>query len=63
MWPCHTIVDPVSIIVTEADGLGSMRALIVGPKVVYGADCLPGAERLRLERITFRQTPYEVKTA
>ena len=33
-----------------------------GPKVIYGAGCLLGAERLRLERITFRQTPYEVKT-
>ena len=33
-----------------------------GPKVVYGAGCLLGEERLRAERITFRQTPYEVKT-
>lgn len=33
-----------------------------GPKVVCGAGCLLGEERLRAERITFRQTPYEVKT-
>lgn len=33
-----------------------------GPKVIYGSGCLLGPERLRAERITFRQTPYEVKT-
>lgn len=33
-----------------------------GPKVVYGSGCLLGEERLRSERITFRQTPYEVRT-
>jgi site-specific DNA-methyltransferase (adenine-specific)/adenine-specific DNA-methyltransferase len=32
-----------------------------GPKVIYGAGCLLGVDRLRAERITFRQTPYEVK--
>jgi len=32
-----------------------------GPKVIYGAGCLLGMDRLRAERITFRQTPYEVK--
>ena len=32
-----------------------------GQKVIYGAGCLLGADRLRAERITFRQTPYEVK--
>lgn len=34
-----------------------------GPKVIYGAGCLLGAERLRAERIIFRQTPYEVKVS
>jgi adenine-specific DNA-methyltransferase len=34
-----------------------------GPKVIYGAGCLLGPERLRAERITFRQTPYEVKVS
>ncbi|HMP75416.1 MAG TPA: site-specific DNA-methyltransferase [Kiritimatiellia bacterium] len=34
-----------------------------GPKVIYGAGCLLGADRLRAERITFRQTPYEVKVS
>jgi len=34
-----------------------------GPKVVYAAGCLLGRERLRAERITFRQTPYEIKVA
>ena len=34
-----------------------------GPKVIYGAGCLLGSERLRIERITFRQTPYEVKVS
>jgi site-specific DNA-methyltransferase (adenine-specific)/adenine-specific DNA-methyltransferase len=33
-----------------------------GPKVIYGAGCLLGDERMRMEGITFRQTPYEVKT-
>jgi len=32
-----------------------------GQKVIYGAGCLLGIDRLRAERITFRQTPYEVK--
>jgi hypothetical protein len=34
-----------------------------GPKVIYSAGCLLGPERLRAERITFRQTPYEVKVS
>lgn len=34
-----------------------------GPKVIYGAGCLIGPDRLRAERITFRQTPYEVKVS
>ncbi len=34
-----------------------------GPKVIYGAGCLIGPERLRAEQITFRQTPYEVKVS
>ena len=32
-----------------------------GPKVIYGAGCLLGADRLRSERVSFRQTPYEIK--
>jgi DNA modification methylase len=34
-----------------------------GPKVIYAAGCLFGKERLRAERITFRQTPYEIKVS
>jgi len=34
-----------------------------GPKVVYCAGCLVGAERLRAARITVRQTPYEIKVS
>jgi DNA modification methylase len=34
-----------------------------GPKVIYAAGCLLGRERLQAERITFRQTPYEIKVA
>ncbi len=34
-----------------------------GPKVVYASGCLLGRDRLRAERITFRQTPYEIKVA
>ncbi len=34
-----------------------------GPRVIYGAGCLLGADRLRAEQITFRQTPYEVKVS
>jgi len=33
-----------------------------GRKVVYGTGCRLGAARLRRERITFRQIPYEVRT-
>lgn len=32
-----------------------------GPKVVYGESSRFGAERLQLERITFKQTPYDIK--
>jgi len=32
-----------------------------GLKVIYGAGCQLSIDRLRAERITFRQTPYEVK--
>ncbi len=32
-----------------------------GPKVVYCAGCLLGEERLAAERITVRQTPYEIR--
>jgi hypothetical protein len=34
-----------------------------GPKVVYGAGCLLSRERLKRERITFRQIPYEVRVS
>ena len=34
-----------------------------GQKVIYAAGCLLGRERLQAERITFRQTPYEIKVA
>lgn len=33
-----------------------------GPKVIYGESSRFGAERLRAERITFKQTPYDIKT-
>jgi adenine-specific DNA-methyltransferase len=32
-----------------------------GPKVIYGESSRFGAERLRLEGITFKQTPYDIK--
>lgn len=32
-----------------------------GPKVIYCAGCLLGRDRLQAERITVRQTPYEIK--
>ncbi|MBI4568563.1 MAG: site-specific DNA-methyltransferase [Planctomycetes bacterium] len=32
-----------------------------GPKVIYGAGCRLGAERLRREGVTFKQVPYEIK--
>lgn len=32
-----------------------------GPKVVYGESSRFGFERLQLERITFKQTPYDIK--
>ena len=34
-----------------------------GPRIIYGAGCKLGADRLRDERITFRQTPYEVRVS
>lgn len=34
-----------------------------GPKVIYCAGCLLGKERLQAERITVRQTPYEIKVS
>ncbi len=34
-----------------------------GPKVVYCAGCLLGAERLAGQRITVRQTPYEIRVS
>lgn len=34
-----------------------------GPKIIYGAGCLLGLDRLRDEGITFRQTPYEVRVS
>jgi adenine-specific DNA-methyltransferase len=32
-----------------------------GPKVIYGESSRFGFERLQLERITFKQTPYDIK--
>ncbi len=32
-----------------------------GQKVIYCAGCLLGRDRLAAERITIRQTPYEIK--
>jgi len=34
-----------------------------GPKVIYCAGCLIGAERLAEEAITIRQTPYEIRVS
>ena len=34
-----------------------------GPKVIYCAGCLLGRDRLHAERITVRQTPYEIKVS
>ena len=34
-----------------------------GPKIIYGAGCKLGADRLSDEGITFRQTPYEVRVS
>lgn len=34
-----------------------------GPRVIYCAGCLLGKERLSAERITIRQTPYEIKVS
>jgi site-specific DNA-methyltransferase (adenine-specific)/adenine-specific DNA-methyltransferase len=32
-----------------------------GQKVIYATGCLLGRDRLQAERVTFRQTPYEIK--
>ena len=32
-----------------------------GPKVIYGESSRLGAERLKAEGITFKQTPYDIK--
>jgi hypothetical protein len=32
-----------------------------GAKVIYGETCRLGAERLKKEKIVFKQTPYDVK--
>jgi len=42
--------------------LGSLPAF-EGAKVIYCAGCLLGRDRLQAERITVRQTPYEVKVS
>lgn len=34
-----------------------------GPKVIYGTSCLVGPQRLKRAGVTFRQIPYEVRTA
>jgi site-specific DNA-methyltransferase (adenine-specific)/adenine-specific DNA-methyltransferase len=34
-----------------------------GPRVIYCAGCLLGKDRLNAERITVRQTPYEIKVS
>ncbi len=34
-----------------------------GHKVIYCAGCLLGKERLQAERITVKQTPYEIKVS
>ena len=33
-----------------------------GPKVMYGESSRFGSERLQMERITFKQTPYDIKS-
>ncbi len=32
-----------------------------GPKVIYAAACRLGRARLEAERITFKQTPYDLQ--
>lgn len=34
-----------------------------GPKVIYCAGCLLGRDRLQAERVTVRQTLYEIKVS
>lgn len=34
-----------------------------GPKVIFAYGCLLGEDRMRAERLTFRQTPYEIAIA
>jgi len=41
-------------------GLAGLRAY-EGPKVIYGEGCRLGRARLKRERVTFKQIPYEVK--
>ena len=42
----------------------TLRALhpFDGPKVIYGAGCRFSAQRLKRESITFKQTPYQIKS-
>ncbi|MEI7902684.1 MAG: hypothetical protein WCK89_20730 [bacterium] len=32
-----------------------------GPKVIYGEWCQWGAERLKREKVAFKQTPYDIR--
>ena len=52
-------VDGGNILTTR-----TLRALpsFDGPKVIYGAGCRFGPQRLKRESITFKQTPYEIKS-
>jgi hypothetical protein len=34
-----------------------------GPRVVFGEGCRLGSDRLKRERITFKQIPYEIKVS
>jgi len=34
-----------------------------GPKVVFGEGCRLGTSRLHREQITFKQIPYQLRTA
>jgi hypothetical protein len=36
--------------------------VVEGAKVIYGDGCLIGAQELREAGITFKQTPYEVRS-
>jgi hypothetical protein len=53
-------------IIEQGDNLIALKALLphfAGPKVIYCAGCLIGAERLAEEGITVRQTPYEIRVS